>query len=100
MKNTNLKSTNELIENLINDIRDKNLDTYILKTRIDRILIRIRQLKEEGYIVGEVHEIYNKLELKYKSCGGYGGGGYISNLESIIEELNKINTALIRGDEI
>lgn len=95
MNNNYLQSTQELIEKLINDVKDKELETYIAKTRIDRIIVRLRKLNEEGYMNENIIEIYNKLDLIYRSSGGgYGGGSYVSNLQNIMDELSKINIEL------
>lgn len=81
-----------LIENLLKDIHKDNIEAYILRTRIDRILLLLNAIEKEGILENDDYE----LKIKYSNSGGYGGGSYITNLNNIVKELNDIKNKLLR----
>lgn len=79
----------KLIDGLLNDVENKMLSSYLLKTRLDRIIIKIMQISDSI----DIHEEYSELVLMYSD--GYGGSTNIHNLDDIIKKLNKIREILL-----
>lgn len=89
MQNSDIEILASLIDGLLNDVEDKMLSSYLLKTRLDRIIIKVKEISEKI----DIEQEYTILSLIYSD--GYGGASCVSNLDDIIEKLNKIRQILL-----
>jgi hypothetical protein len=89
MQSNNITVLVNLIDGLLNDVENKMSSSYLLKTRLDRIIIKTTEISK--YI--DIQEEYRELSLIYSDC--YGGSSCISNLDDIINKLNKLREILL-----
>lgn len=79
----------KLINNLLDDLNDKQLSTYIIRTRIERVVIILKELSKEIKGIEKETE-----ELRVKYTNGYIGTNHISNLSYLKIRLSYIKEFL------
>ncbi|MCO1600016.1 hypothetical protein [Desulfosporosinus nitroreducens] len=83
MINNNINAIRKELDDLIIDVEEENFRPYVLKTRIERLVIRIQDLAREEKIK-ELEEESHNIIINFHPYEG------IANLKNIKDRFNKI----------